>query len=505
MRYAAEHVFSSETKNIVNISIKQLNQLSERLPDGNKLPERALIKDVYQLFQRECNQEYHQLVSLFSKRDVRILIYALDYQTEHGGEVILFSDKFGIARRLILDKWKDSFTISLWHLLLKNWNNLLRHEKQRDLLTQLLNTKCTDYEGSRKNILEIKKIISFFLKKDSPKLFASSLIKYKKLISDAHITLKQKDSILVYEYFSSVVEQYIEVIDVNSITGEITVAIYTFLRKHNNKKTTIISCSQIINSQKFNPFIDIVKNQTVALIGDPVKAHLWRFDGLTITQEEAVESARRKLNIILNKRFIKVFFEKLVQDERRKKYWLKFIDKIDDIKFSGNQYNFQYLKNIESISKYVDSRYKITSRSQPTCALIIYARNFVFVEFTDTGALYIYKRRNFRVNLNAINGMEDLKTWSRYDYACKNSDTSGYVDLNEEGRITHQGYWEGRVDVWMRKYFTNSVLETPKKRSDTPSITNSDIFWESKTLYWSKIKQPGYTYSSKKDAWWKSK
>jgi hypothetical protein len=222
-------------------------------------------------------------------------------------------------------------------------------------------------------------------------------------------------------------------------------------------------------------------------------------------QEDSVESARKKLNTILNKRFIKVFFEKLVQDDRRKKYWLKFIDKIDDIRFSGNRDNFRYLKNIESVSKHVDSRYKITSRNQPTCALIIYARNFVFVEFTDTGALYIYKNKNFRVNLNSINGMEDLKTWSRYDYACKNSDTQGYVDLNEEGRITHQGYWEGRVDVWMRKYFNNSILESPKRRSDTPTIQNSDMSWESKTLLWSKIQQPGYTYSRKKDAWWKYK
>jgi hypothetical protein len=278
-----------------------------------------------------------------------------------------------------------------------------------------------------------------------------------------------------------------------------------FLQKHNNKRVTIISCSQIINSNKFNQTIDIVKTQTVVMVGDPIKAHLWRYNGLSKIQEESVESARKKLNILLNQHFIKVFFEKLVQDERRKKYWLKFIDKIDDIKFSGSRDNYRYLKNIESVSKYVDSRYKTTSRNQSTCALIIYSRNFVFVEFTDTGALYIYKRKNFQVNLNAINGMEDLKTWSRDDFACKNSDTPGYVDLNEEGRITHQGYWEARVDVWMNKYFHQSILEKDALKNDNYSNKNEDIFWESKTLYWSKVKMPGYTYSSNKDAWWKYK
>ena len=505
MKYAAEHVFSQETKNIVYISTKQLKELTQRLPDGNKLPEKKLIKDIYLLFQKESEQEFFYLISVFSKRDTRVLVYALDYRPEHGGEVILFSDKFEIARNIIMDKWKDSFIISLWHVLLRNWNNLLVFQTQRNLLTDLLNSKCSEYDKTRKDILGITQIISFFLKKDSPKEFAKNLISYKRLISDAHITLKQKESILVYEYFSSVVESYIETIDKNLITNDITQSIFDFLLKHNNKKITIISCSQIINSGKFNKSIEIVKRQTVSMIGDPIKIHLWRYDGLTENQEETVESARKKLNTILNQRFIKVFFEKLVQDERRKKYWLRFIDKIDDIRFSGNRDNFRYLKNIESVSKHVDSRYKITSRNQPTCALIIYARNYVFVEFTDTGALYIYKNRNFRVNLNSINGMEDLKTWSRYDYACKNSDMHGYVDLNEEGRITHQGYWEGRVDVWMRKYFTNSVLESPQKRTGTPSITNSDMFWESKTLYWSKIQQSGYTYSQKKDAWWKYK
>ena len=336
---------------------------------------------------------------------------------------------------------------------MKNWNDLLVFEDQRALLTTLLYSKCKKYDKTRKDILRIIKNINFFIQKDSPFRFAKYLITNKKFIKDAHILMKQKEYILVYEFFSSVVEKYIELLEKETVTYEVIRSIYQFLVLHNNKKTTIITCSQIINTNKFNQFIEVVKNQTVTLIGDPIKEHLWRLNGLSRTQEEYVASARKKLNILLNQHFIKVFFEKLVQDDRRKKYWLKFIDKIDDIKFSGSRDNYRYLKNIESVSKYVDSRYKTTSRNQSTCALIIYSKNFVFIEFTDIGALYIYKHNNFRVNLNAIDGMEDLKIWSKYIYACKNSDTPGYVDLNEEGRITHQGYWEDRVEVWMNKYY----------------------------------------------------
>ena len=102
MKYAAKHVFSSETKSIVNISIRQLKELSERLPDGNKLPEKKLIKDVYFLFYKETNKEDQHIFSLFSKRGTGVLVYASDYKPDNGSEIILFSQKFKIEWILFL-------------------------------------------------------------------------------------------------------------------------------------------------------------------------------------------------------------------------------------------------------------------------------------------------------------------------------------------------------------------------------------------------------------------
>jgi len=51
--------------------------------------------------------------------------------------------------------------------------------------------------------------------------------------------------------------------------------------------------------------------------------------------------------------------------------------------------------------------------------------------------------------------MEDLKLWPNYLYACRNAEQSGYIYLNEEGRLTHQGHWEERLNSWMRKYFND--------------------------------------------------
>lgn len=452
-KYTAEHLFLDNTKNKISNSVLKMKELAIRLPEGNKLPETKLIDDIYNLFQDKYNQEYSVFNSLFSKRDVRILVWTLDYQPRESSQIILFTEQFKTAKRIISDKWKDSFIISLWHILLKNWNVLQNYEDQRISLTKLLNTKSGEYNRSRTDIVNISANISLFIKHDSPKEYANRLLKRKILISEANSLINQKETVLVYEYYSKVVEEYVEIIERNKIEHDITLAIYQFLIKQNSKKSKLLICSYLINNAKFHKVTEIIKNQTVNMVGDPVKKHLWKYSNLTESQETNIEIARNKLNMLLNKDFIDVFFERLVQDDRRKRYWLKFIDKINDIKFVGNRANYRYLKNIESISKFVDSRYKTTSRNQSTCALIIYSKDFVFVEFTDTGALYIYKYQNFNVNLNAISAMEDLKTWSRYKYACKNSDYSGYVDLNEEGRITHQGDWESRVNVWMKKYY----------------------------------------------------
>lgn len=463
-KYTATHLFSSDTKKQFSNSVLKMKELTIRLPDGNKLPETKLISDIYNLFQAKYNQEYSIFSSHFSKRDIRILVWTLDYKPSDSAQIILFSEQFETAKRVISHKWKDSFIISLWHILLRNWHNLQNHEEQRNSLIKLLNKYCNEYNRTRKDILNISANIRLFTKYDSPKIYAIRLLKNKILINEAHLLINQKEAILIYEYFSEVIQKYVEIIERNNIEPDSTLAIYQFLLKQNSRRTKLLICSYLINNNKFNKLTEIIKNQTVNLIGDPVKTHLWNYGGLTESQKKNIETARIKLNILLNKDFIDVFFEKLVQDDRRKRYWLKFVDKINDIKFVGNRANYQYLKNIESISKYVDSRYKNTKRYQSTCALIIYSQDYVFVEFTDTGALYIYKHQNFNVNLNNISGMNDLKVWTTDSYACKNNpnysysyryDTNDKFLMNSEGRITHQGDWELRVNTWMSKYYND--------------------------------------------------
>lgn len=449
-KYPAQHLLTQRTKGRISESISTLEVLIEKMPDGGDMPDKQSIEDVYILFINHYKTPRFSM----SKRNTRLLIWALDYQTTND-DIILLSDKLVSAIYLINKNWRDSFIISLWHVLLKNWSDLLSHVTNRKLLTNLLKDKCERYNKSRSSILKVSENIDFFLSDYSPRMYATSLLDKKILLSDANELFNYKQRIITYDYFASVAYEYISLNENKNLASNFVKGIYHFLENHKTKKTTFLICAHIINNDVFKNAIDIVKNETVRLIGDPAVGHLWRNNDLNSDEQKEVGKARRKLSALLNKEFIEIFFKTLVEDERREEYWLRFIDEIHDIKFIGNRANYLNLKKIKSISEFVDHRYKVTSSSQSTCALIMSLKDFVFIEFSDTGALYIYKKQSFesKVNLNAVRSMQDLKMWSRNDYACRNSSRSGYVILYIEGRITHQGDWESRVDAWMRKYF----------------------------------------------------
>lgn len=448
-KYPAQHLLTQRTRERISKSISTLEILIEKMPDGGDMPDRQSIEDIYLLFVNN----YKTPGFTMSKRNTRLLVWALDYQPLNDKK-ILFSDKLNSAIYLINKNWRDSFIISLWHILLKNWSDLLLHVANKKLLTNLLKDKCKQYNKSRSSILNISENIDFFLPDNSPQMYATLLLVEKTSLSHANKLFNYKQRIITYDYFAFVAHEYVGLSKNKNLDSKLVRGVYHFLENHKTKKTTLLICSQIINEEIYNNNIDIIKSETVRLIGDTAVGHLWRNNDLSSDEQKEVEKARRKLSAYLNKEFIEIFFKTLVEDERREEYWLKFINEIHDIKFVGNRANYLILKKMKSVSEFVDNRYRVTSSSQRTCALVMSIKNFVFVEFSDTGALYIYKEESFinKVNLNAVGSIQDLKMWSTTKSAASNSYYGG-VDVNIEGRITHQGAWESRVNAWMRRYY----------------------------------------------------
>ena len=456
---SANNVISEETEAIIGLSQKALKELSERLPAGSSLPEQKLVADVYWQFQHYKDREKHELYNAFSKRDVRVLVWALAYQDNGIDNTIMLSNDFSIAIGILEEHWKDSFIISLWHILVQNWRVLGRFKPQKKRFLALMAEKCGQFDSPRSDIHNINEHMYIFLKPNSPGAYVDEILSQKMLLSESNKIIKQKESVLKYEYFSLIAEEYISRIGNHVFNEKHVIGVYEFLETHNSATTTIITCSMIINTGVFKDYQENVKVSTVKMVGDPIKKHLWRAANLDQYQISSIEKARLSLNRMLNREFINIFFEKLVQDRRRKIYWLKFLDKIDDIVFVGSRYNYSRLERVEAIQPYLQSRFKITRQNQGTCALIIYSSNFVFVEFSDTGALYIYRNNRFdkfKRTLNHIGKMDDLKITPKESFACKvGGHNFGYTEhvTNVEGRITHSGNWENRVNIWMRNHY----------------------------------------------------
>lgn len=462
MKSFGERIFTDTTKLSLTSSGRLLHDLASKSTGSNKLPESKKIDEIYWKFQNNKNIDFTLFENLFTQREMRIFIWTLDYLSPKSKSIILFSEDLNLALKVIRSKWKDSYLNSLWHIQAKNWIELKNFQSNFNALSGLITNYAKNYTGTRNDIQKLIQRLSYFEQSNSTNRFAKDLISNGFYFSRAHEFLEQNASILSYSYFSSACQDYLYELTLNTsiITAEKLGSIYNFLNNHKNHKTTLIACSTIINSAYANRFQEIIKSESIRLIRDPEMVHHWTTSDLSISEAENIETARKKLISWINKVFIEVFFENLVQDERRKRYWLRFIDKIEEIKFCGNRSNHHFLKNVQKISKDVDSRYKTTDRNQSTCAIIIYAGGYVFVEFTDVGALYVYKKQSFKINLNNLNSTDDLKIWPANKYACKMNGSDSYYkyyDTESEGKIDHRGVdWESKFDVWMRKHYDNA-------------------------------------------------
>jgi hypothetical protein len=450
----AEKLITHKTKEVFNTNITQLNNIAAKQSQMNQLPKQELIEEVYDKFKSLETVPIETLLEHFSKREVRLLVWSLDYK---GKDSILFGTQFFKFVSLVNKYWRDSYIIPLWYILLKNWNTLSDHKTRFPEYTSMLKNKCDAYDKSRKDVLAIKLHFNFWEKKVGIDAFVDFLISKNIQIPTVCQSLNLNANLIGTDYYFESFLLYLKRIKNEDIYNDLVIAVLLEIRKIKNSKYQLLYLSTLITYSKFYSEISVIQRTAIEVIGDPITKRHWLNNHLNAAEEELVEAARKKLLVLMNKDFIEIFFSKLVQDPRREVYWLKFIDHIEDIKFVGNRLNYSFLKRNEQISKFVDARYSITRSNQSTSALIMWAKDYVFVEFSDTGAIYIYKTATFnsKIKLKYIERIEDLKTWPVGSSVIKSSG-SNFWAFKPEGTHAHiADSWEFRLNIWMKKYFYN--------------------------------------------------
>ena len=206
------------------------------------------------------------------------------------------------------------------------------------------------------------------------------------------------------------------------------------------------------DSQQFE-LKKLAEEKSEYLIGNPLIKMKWTPPSNYKNEEiKRLEKARRTLSEWFIESFIGVFFQELAKDPRRKSYWLNNLTFIKDIKVFGN--NAEINKFLSSFKdqfgvnklNVIKERVNYYHLNDKTCGIVMNIGGYEIVEFSDEGALYCYVERNNRIKKQVISSRDLKDTSMPLAISAKSSMTY------HEGRISHQGNWEKRVDSWLLKY-----------------------------------------------------
>lgn len=456
--------FSSTTlkqsaQKIIPITLSTLNE--HRIDKLHKISEEVgansfsfsgsnLIPQIFRKFKSSIDDESR----IFERRELRTLTYCLTYSERNLQTIFSNENELKLALEAMETNWRDSFLSGLIDCLLSNWET--KHQKSLEQLEHFITKKLDNYTGNRNTLNSFKSNKRYFNTKNGDLILGDTIAKLNRPIQEATKILGVPESWFSYSYFSRVIVTYYERNKAN-ILNEID-NLNKVLLKNNSSITSKRLVSKMIiqaNQPAFATLQDRLKKIAFTQIGDPSNISNWTaFENATETEKGEIIQGRNILNEWITQQFINVFFNVCINDERRKKFWLRFASKISSFKVYGPQHTKAILKRDEKIAEYVDARFEPVSSRRDVSAFILYIGDYMLIEFSNEGyAFYAYKiNSSYRPSLSyQLNSVDDLRNGSMP--MAVHSDN--YYDyFNDEGRLTHRDgnqIWETRFNSWMNK------------------------------------------------------
>jgi hypothetical protein len=451
--------FQQSAQKIIPITLTSLNE--HRIDKLHKITEEVgvnsfsfsgnnLIPQVFRKFKKSINS----IDTSFERRELRTLTYSLNYSEKNLSSIFSNDNELKYALTLLESNWRDSFLVGLIDCFLKNWET--KYPKSLEQLEHFISQKLDNYSANRSALTSFKNNKRYFNTKNGDLILGDTIAKLNKPIQEATKILGVPESWFDYAYFSKVIVTYYER-NKNKISTEID-NLNEVLIKHNSSITSKRLISKIIiqaNKPEFSSIQDNIKKIAFTQIGDPSNVANWTaFDNATEMERREIIEARNILNEWITQQFINVFFNVCINDERRKKFWLRFASKISSFKVYGPLHTKNILKRDDRIAEYVDARFETVSSRRDVSAFILYIGDYMLIEFSNEGyAFYAYKiSSSLRPSLNyQLNSVDDLRNGSM-SMAIQSDNYYDY--FNDEGRLTHRDgnqIWETRFNSWMNK------------------------------------------------------
>lgn len=448
--------FQQTAQKIIPTTLTQLNDI--RIDKLKKITEQVgaasfnfngnnLIPQVFKKFKSSIQSNN----TGFDRRELRTLTYSLSY-SETGQSSIFNNEKeINYALQLLNSNWRDSFLIGIIDCYLKNWETENRTSLSR--LAEFIGEKLKTYNGNRTTINAFKSNLKYFDLKNGDLIFGNELALKNAPIKEATKVLSLPDSWFTYPYFSKVIVAYYD-----KKQSELSNMIDDYenaLDFHKNSNTNKRIVSKFIiqaNKPEYSALQDKVKHLAFKFIGDPENKSVWAdFYNATEKEKSDLIIARKYLNEWITRQFINVFFNVCINDERRKRFWLKYAPHISSFKVYGPSFTKTLLKRDERIAEYLDARFTTVYSNRDVSAFILYIGEYMIIEFSNEGfACCAYKMNSPRrpsLN-NRLNSVEDLRN-SSLPLAIQSD--ANYYYTSEEGRLFHNSNWEHKFNHWLKE------------------------------------------------------
>ncbi len=438
----ANRVADLQTERVINQNVRKLKSIEERMFVGEGI--QVSKQSIDEILYKEVQAAHNEVINMddWTMRELRIVSY---YMMKLQDDEVAFDYALSL-----LDKgWRNMFFNGLVFYLMNSWC-LIKPELRRKT-SQLVIKKLQEYKDNNRRYLLLKNHANMF-EDAGPQRLASLLINQNKDVRESPIVLGCKPSALSQSYFSDVIVYYSNRHGLNEEEME------EIFEIHDVKRTKQLVFADLVQKAERNG--DPVQQTQLSkfinrTLGDVTLTSTWApFLGATYEEALKLKKAMQQVNLWFTRRIIETFFEVCVQDKDRKKFWLDYVQYVRGFKIVGSTMTKRLLQNDSRVSNMFQRHFiETNSTYSQTAALVLCIKDYVLIEFSDTGSVYAYKQNNNKVQFlrkgtRYMTSTNDLKDTS-LDNLVENDNWYG-TSYNDEGRLTHRGYWQDRLKMWLQ-------------------------------------------------------
>ena len=463
----ADRVADHQIEKVINKNVRALKQIEERMfvDKGLNIAQQSIDEIISKVIHMAPSGDTS--MNNWTIRELRIVSYYL-MKLRDDNVCYLY------ALELLDKNWKNMFFNGLVFYLLNSWHSI--ESDYRDLTSQLLVRKLNSYSESNRRYSLWRNRANLFDSNGPVRMAA--LLKAKNMsMAEAPSLLGFKNTSIKQAYYSDVIVKYVETNHITNLDS-----IDQVFELHNLDRTKKLIFAYLVETE--DRIGDGLRRAQLCRyanvkLGDVTLASSWApFTGATEKEVQRLRKAMELVNMWFLQQIVESFFEICVQDRERKSFWLKYVQNrsITRFKIIGSTAIKRLLQSNSKIgSMFLRHFIETNSYSSQTSALALFMKNKMFVEFSDTGALYVYnqthsmvkKVTNARYGISSTNELKipsmnvliEANTWGGYYYY-------------EEGRMTHQGYWQQRLEGWLNKM----VLSSDNNSMSFLEQKNDDVF-----------------------------